>query len=64
MREARKITVILLVLLFIFTINILAAPPGMKDVTFKYEPQIDDIISVYLAGSFNNWATRKTGDER
>ena len=59
MRKAKKITAILFILLFIFTINILAAPPGMKDVTFKYEPQIDDIISVYLAGSFNNWATKK-----
>ena len=59
MKKLSSSFIFLLLILFISTLTISAAPPGMKDVTFKYEPQIEEVMSVYLAGSFNNWATKK-----
>ena len=59
MKKVHRTFIYLILIIFIFSLSITAAPPGMKDVTFKYEPQIEEVGSVYLAGSFNNWATKK-----
>jgi len=59
MKKYYRGLIYLILILLICSLSITAAPPGMKDVTFKYEPQIDEVVSVYLAGSFNNWATKK-----
>mgnify|MGYP006272662457 FL=1 len=35
-----------------------AAPPGMVEVKFEFEPPMSDVRSVHLAGSFNDWSTK------
>ena len=35
-----------------------AAPPGMVEVKFEFEPPMSDVKSVHLAGSFNDWSTK------
>jgi len=35
-----------------------AAPPGMVEVKFEFEPPMSNIRSVHLAGSFNDWSTK------
>jgi len=47
-----------LLVVILLSININAVAPGIKEVVFKYEPQVEEVSSVYLAGSFNNWATK------
>ncbi len=45
------------VLILFSTTLVQAAPPGMVDVTFEFDPPVDNVKSVHLAGSFNDWST-------
>ncbi|MFW6410359.1 MAG: alpha amylase N-terminal ig-like domain-containing protein, partial [Halanaerobiales bacterium] len=51
---------LLMVFILIFPGTVQSAPPGKVEVNFEFKPPQEDVESVRLAGSFNDWSTVKT----
>lgn len=47
------------ILIMVFCVTILAAP-GMIKVTFKFQPEMEGVKTVHLAGTFNGWSKTQT----